>query len=307
MRRLWAVLVVVLMMFFGNASASRHQSDAGKIGLREEVVAHLPFKLHRGFAIVVRGSIGNARNLNFLLDTGASPSVVDRRVAQKLHLQVSSGQLSTFTQKVAVDQSVAADIHLGPFHADQLRVLVHDLSVLEETLGVRVDAMVGYDFLQQGPFTIDYPSRKILFGPVDSQLETIPYADGLPYVVVRMHVQNAELPLLVDTGSHDLIVFENVLEGIGPKSSGKQSRTWTNLGGTIQVRPVDFSHSFLGAMPWSYREAFVLQDSRPTDSSGFRGLLGVAALRTARVGFDPVRRLFAWESKTPQLASAELH
>ena len=34
MRRLWAVLVVVLMMFFGNASASRHQSDAGKIGLR---------------------------------------------------------------------------------------------------------------------------------------------------------------------------------------------------------------------------------------------------------------------------------
>ena len=192
-----------------------------RIGLREEGVAHLPFKLHRGFAIIVRGSIGNARNLNFLLDTGASPSVVDRRVAQKVHLQVSSGQLSTFTQKVAVDQSVAADIHLGPFHADQLRVLVHDLSVLEETLGVRVDAMVGYDFLKQGPFTIDYPSRTILFGPVDSQLETIPYADGLPYVVVRMHVQNAELPLLVDTGSHDLIVFENVLEGIGPKIFGQ--------------------------------------------------------------------------------------
>ena len=92
-----------------------------KSGSGEEAVAHLPFKLHRGFAIVVRGSIGNARNLNFLLDTGASPSVVDRRVAQKLHLQVSSGQLSTFTQKVAVDQSVAADIHLGPFHADQLK------------------------------------------------------------------------------------------------------------------------------------------------------------------------------------------
>ena len=51
---------------------------------------------------------------------------------------------------------------------------------------MRVDAMVGYDFLKQGPFTIDYLSRTILFGPIDPRLETIPYVGGLPYVVVRM-------------------------------------------------------------------------------------------------------------------------
>jgi hypothetical protein len=168
---------------------------------------------------------------------------------------------------------------------------------LKETLGVRVDAMVGYDFLKQGPFTIDYLSRIILFGPIDPRLETIPYVGGLPYVVVQMRMQDVELPLLVDTGANDLIVFEDGLEDIGTRSSGESDSSWTNLGGTTKVKPLDLSHSFLGAMRWSARGAFVLQDSHATYTAGFKGLLGVAALQTARVGFDPVRRLFAWESK----------
>ena len=67
---------------------------------------------------------------------------------------------------------------------------------------------------------------------------------------------------------------------------------------------MDLSHSFLGAMPWSDREAFLLQDSHTSYSAGFKGLLGVAALQTSRVGFDPVRRLFAWDTKIPRSASA---
>jgi len=303
MRRLemaLALLSVVLMHGFAEAD----QVAGGAEPPQGDAVLRLPFKLHRGFAVVVRGSIGTAKNLNFLIDTGASPSVVDSRIARKLRLAVSSEELSTFTQKVAVDQAIAADVRLGPFRADELRVLVHDLSVLKETLGVPVDAMVGYDFLKQGPFTIDYVSRTILFGPIDPRLETIPYVAELPYVVVLMRVRDAELPLLVDTGAHDLIVFEDGLADTGTRSSGKPSRTWTNLGGPIEVKPLDFSRSFLGAMPWSDRGAFLLQDSHSSNSTGFKGLLGVAALQTGRVGFDPVRRLFAWESKIPQLASA---
>jgi predicted aspartyl protease len=303
MRSLWMALVV-LGAFSASTSAAAKKSDANADPPREESVFRVPFKLHRGFAIVVRGSIGTVKNLNFLIDTGASPTVVDCRVARKLRLAVSARQLSTFTQKVAVDQAMAADVRLGPLHDDELRVLVHDLSVLEEALGVRVDAMVGYDFLKQGPFTIDYVSRNILFGPIDPGLETIPYVGDLPYVVVLMRVRDADLPLLVDTGAHDLIVFENGIEDIGKTTSEKPSLTWTNLGGEIKVKPLDFSHSLLGRMPWSDREAFLLQGSHTNYSAGFQGLLGVAALQTSRVSFDPVRRLFAWESKIPRIASA---
>ena len=303
MRGLWMTLGL-LSVIFANGSATARNSIGNGGPPKDEPAPQIPFRLHRGFAVVVRGSIGTAKNLNFLIDTGASPSVVDLRVARKLHLALSSGRLSTFTQKVVVEEAIAADVRLGPFRANELRVLVHDLSVLEETLGVRVDAMIGYDFLDQGPFTIDYLSRTIFFGPIDPQLETIPYVGSLPYVVVGMRVQGEELPLLVDTGAHDLIVFEDGLGAIGTTPLGKPSRTWTNLGGAINVKPLDFSRSFLGAMPWADRGAFLLQDSRTTYSAGFKGLLGVAALQTARVGFDPARRLFAWESKVPRFASA---
>ncbi|MGH9544921.1 MAG: aspartyl protease family protein [Terriglobales bacterium] len=304
MFRPWPLLILLgVTLTSGQSTARPGVGDAEPT--ENQLVQRIPFELRHGFAVIVRGSIGNAKNLKFLIDTGASPSVVDRRVAQKLHLTLSTGRFSTFTRRVDVDQAIASDLHLGPFHADELRVLVHDLSGLEETLGVRVDAMVGYDFLQQGAFTIDYASRSVLFGPIDPQLETIPYASGLSYVVVLMRVQDAELPLLVDTGAHDLIVFEDGLEdSIKTTASAKAGQTFTNLGGEIKVKPLDFSRSFLGAMPWSDRGAFLLQDSHTTYSAGFKGLLGVAALQSARVGFDPVRRLFAWESKITRFASA---
>jgi hypothetical protein len=44
------------------------------------------FKLYRSYVIVARGSIGNVRNLNFVIDTGAVPSILDRRIARRLHL-----------------------------------------------------------------------------------------------------------------------------------------------------------------------------------------------------------------------------
>ena len=41
--------------------------------------ARVPFVLYRGYTIVVHGSIGRIMRLNFIVDTGAVPSIVDRR------------------------------------------------------------------------------------------------------------------------------------------------------------------------------------------------------------------------------------
>ena len=62
----------------------------------------IPFKLYRSYAIVVRGSIGGVRNLNFLIDTGSVPSVLDRRIAQKMHLTGTVEKLSVFTKEMRI-------------------------------------------------------------------------------------------------------------------------------------------------------------------------------------------------------------
>ena len=82
MRGLWMTLGL-LSVILADGSATAHNSVGSGEPPKDEPALHIPFALHRGFAIVVRGSIGTAKNLNFLIDTGVSPSVVDRRVARR--------------------------------------------------------------------------------------------------------------------------------------------------------------------------------------------------------------------------------
>jgi Aspartyl protease len=117
----------------------------------------------------------NLGDLNSLIDTEAVPSVLDQHIAHKLHLTGSTEKLSVFTHKVDTEQAVVLKVQVGPLRAEALPVVVRDLSFAEDASGTRVDAMIGFDFLSQGPFTIDYKFRKIVFGSIDSAVMTIPY------------------------------------------------------------------------------------------------------------------------------------
>jgi predicted aspartyl protease len=264
----------------------------------------VPFKLYRGYVIVVRGSIGNAKNLNFLLDTGAVPSVLDRRVAQKLHLTGKVEKLSVFTQKLGTERVIAPDVTLGPLHADALPAVVRDLSFAEEALGARIDAMIGFDFLNQSAFTIDYQARKIVVGPIDSSLVTVPYQARPGYMVVEMQVQQRKLLLLVDTGASDLVFFEGAMRDCADAIKNVGTRTWSNMGGEIQVQQVQLRNASLGSAPWGSRDVFLLQGTGANPPADLHGLLGVASLQARRVGFDPERQILAWDQSSAPMRLA---
>jgi predicted aspartyl protease len=263
------------------------------------------FKLYRGYAIVVVGSVGNLKNLNFLVDTGAVPSVVDQRLAQKLRLTGPTEKLSVFTQKVDTQRIVAPDVRVGSLQAEALPVVVRDLSFAGEALGIRIDAMIGFDFLSQSPFTIDYESKKVIFGAIDPTLTAIPYEAHPGYALVELKIQKRSLRLVVDTGASDVVLFASATRDCQEAIKNVGQRTWSNMGGEIRVQQVQLKDAYLGRTAWGTQEVFILPEGGNLPA-GIGGLLGVSSLRARRVGFDPEHRTIGWdrESGPGQLTKA---
>lgn len=233
-------------------------SLAAQLAVGENARNEVPFKLYRGYVIVVRGSIGNLKNLNFLIDTGAVPSVLDRRIADRLHLSGTVEKLSVFTQKLAAEHVIAPNVQLAGVRADSLPLVVQDLSFAEGALGARIDAMIGFDFLGRSAFTIDYEAQKIVFGPIESSSRTIPYQSGSGYVVVEMRVRQKTLRLVVDTGASDLVLFEGAARECADGIINIGSRTWSNMGGQFTVEQALLENTYLGSIPWGTQGAFIL-------------------------------------------------
>jgi hypothetical protein len=271
-------------------------SDGALEASYDHVVANeVPFKLFRGYLIVARGSIGHLKNLNFLVDTGAAPAVLDERIARKLHLNRQTEQIDVFTKRLQIKQAIAPEVRLGPLHAGELRVAILDLSFEREAVGTTVDAIVGYDLLGQGPFTIDYEARKIIVGPIHPSLARIPYHPDLPFAVVDLKIGGRNLPILVDTGTSDLVLFESGIRDCLSSVKISQGVIWSNVGGEVRVREIGLVNTYLGTESWGSRKAYLLRDDGD-QPYGFVGLLGTTALKARRVGFDPVRRVLAWEA-----------
>jgi len=257
-------------------------------------LAEVPFKLYRGYTIVVKGSIGELDKLNFVIDTGAVPTVVDQRLAKKLRLTGQAERLSVFTQSVAVQRVVLPELRLGPLQVPSPSVLTRDLSFLEDGLGVRIDALIGLDVLGRSSFSIDYQANKISFGPVKPSGSAFPLEFGPGFVYTTLSVQGQPIRLLVDTGAKDLVLFESRLHG---KLSGVRSqggKTSSNLGGEASLQQVLLSGARLGNSDFETLNALLL-DAPAQNVPGFDGLLGVRSLGLTSLSFDFERQTISWQ------------
>lgn len=254
----------------------------------------LPLVIRRGFTIVVRGSVGGIKNLNFVIDTGAVPSVVDTRLSHRLGLTGQPDQVSVFTHSVPAERVVLPDVIVGPIHVTRLEALVQDLTFIERGLGERVDALIGLDVLGKMNFSIDYASQRLIFDPVlEGQTVWSELEAGNSYVATQIQLQGVPLRLMVDTGVKHVVLFENRVQSLLPVDRIQGARITSNLGGTAQLKRIEAPSAMIGLTHLTMGNVFLL--ATPTDLSlGIDGLLGVAALKPVRVDFNFARRAIGW-------------
>src|SRR5271154_3118197 len=79
-------------------------------GARVDKNASVAFNLYRGYLIVAPGAAEPLKNLNFLIDTGASATILDQRVARALNLQEEPAAVAVLDGKVRAAKARAPSL-----------------------------------------------------------------------------------------------------------------------------------------------------------------------------------------------------
>ena len=256
-----------------------------------DIDGEVPFALYQQHLVVTKGSVGPLKGLNLLVDTGTIPSVVDSRIARKLHLETASSQMVAFGQQVAIQTAVLAGIRIGSLQSGPVPAAVGDLSYLR---GVQIDAIVGLDVLARSSFTIDYQARRVRFAPDGREASVAPLELAWPFLTVQMAVAGQQVRLLVDTGSPDLVLFKARMPAALSNPPWKGDKTVNYASGTARLLRLELRQPGLGSHTWDTLPAWSLD--RPLDGypASIDGVLGVAALGCQRVRFDFEKGEFGW-------------
>ncbi len=246
----------------------------------ETAAGALRFDLYQGYCIVVHGSAGSAKNLNFVLDTGTVHSTFDARTARKLDLRDKTSTGMVFMSgNVHAENATLPSLQLGPIERPNLPIVIADLSALQRFIPVRIDAILGLDVLGQTPFVIDYSARVIRFGPSPALAVSVPLRLDGGLAVFDAEIDHALVHLLFDTGASTLVLFKTTLgPGADATSRGVDSNGFENT-------PVRLSSVKVGLEEFRQKPALMARNPRPSQID-FDGMMSPAALGISRVSVD---------------------
>jgi predicted aspartyl protease len=234
--------------------------------------------------MVTHGSVGPLKNLNFFVDTGASPTVVDSRVAKKLNLPAEGpADVIVVGGNTQGEETNLPSLEVGPVQLSNLQVTTIDLSFFQKTLPVRIDAIIGLDVLGKSPFFIDYSARVIRFGLTLDLPVTIPLRLDRGLAVLDAEIDHLPVHLLFDTGAPSVVLFSGVA------SQGSKVKVNANLGpesvGSFESKQVRLRTLRLGSEEFRREPALVAGNPKPSQFD-FDGLISPVALGISRISVD---------------------
>jgi len=249
----------------------------------------VPFELVSGFLVVVDGQVGELGGLRFVLDTGSSYTVIDRRVADKLRLPRHSGKITNFDRDIPVAWADVRDLHAGPIRSSAASLVIVRLQEYSE-FAENVDGIIGLDLLSRGKsLTIDYERRMVTFEPLEAGGEEPAPSRALVAPIV---VQGVRLRLLVDTGFREMLLYRDRLRELPNVSTVGQAKS--AVIGRLQATQVSLPGVRIVG-PERVATVFLINSPANGDPHGVDGYLGPASLHAKRIELDFAARKLRWE------------
>jgi hypothetical protein len=220
--------------------------------IRGTVNAQTPIEMiYHERLIFLKMRINERHEANFLLDTGASASAIDRKTAEKLQLPIAgSDQVEGTAGVIEVGKTTVKSLSLDQAKVKDLTVPSYDLSGVLTPPGMKIDGILGYDFLKHFRVRIDYDSRTIEFGArggkSDETMLAVPITldNGIPRLSVILDGK-VRTDLRLDTGAslfQSPDIYLNITERVwneltseDPALKPEKYFTGSGVGGTVKL------------------------------------------------------------------------
>lgn len=214
--------------------------------------------------ILVKGRLNNGDELDFLVDTGASDTIIDRRVAaESFLLKEGVADLRALGGLVQTNTTTIGRLELGNLIVNDIDARILDLSSQSRHLGRRLGGIIGTNIISRYVVAIEYAKGTVTFFDADTfspaaDLVAVPFSRrSAPVVKVRLNGKE-EVQMLVDTGAafnnlpsavaarYSQDANHHATEGTGldgrPVKLGRVSVDTVSIGGK-PVRRVDFTYT----------------------------------------------------------------
>lgn len=168
----------------------------------------IPFSLDASGAIVVPVHLDGQGPFRFMLDTGASASLVADTVAHRLGAPiVARAEVITATGR-EMHEVAALRLTLGDVSAERLLPSVMPAHILT-AVSPRIDGILGQDFLMKHNYTLDYRRKTFWWGVTNTIRGTaVPLVerDGR-WLLEATQTDGRLLTFVPDTGSEHVVLF----------------------------------------------------------------------------------------------------
>jgi predicted aspartyl protease len=280
-----ALLGALLLSILGGAAVG---------GTRTELASNeMAIEVYDGYLAVARGGVNNADNLRFLLDTGASDSAIDVRVAKRLGLHGYPTKLINFDKTVAVEWTELEELTFGPERTSNVRVMIEDLGNVRSS-GVLVDGIIGLDQLRKQSFLVDYARKRVVFGPIVTiGMRGVPMRMDAKSVRVEAELDARPVSMVTDTGARGVVLYEDTVKDLLVNYRAEGPAGALSLGGPLESRMAIVPRLRLGGQDLD-REVVLISAPGAKRLSGVSGYLGLASLNAKQVAFSFETNRLLW-------------
>jgi len=268
----------------------------------------IPFELNSNFLIVVQVQIANLPNLRFILDTGASYTVIDQQIADKLALPRHPKQITNFDRQIDVEWTQLPNLQLGPLQTGPIGAVVAKLTDYSDYAqgvdGIGLDVLtkttrlfINYErhtvaWQLDGQTTLTNKPNQLatteLVAPASSR-----QAPALTYLSIPITIQGAQMHLVLDTGLQGIVLYKDRLQKSLPNLRTQGPSIEMHFGHT-QATQIQLPGTQLEG-PESVATALLIDAPKTANPPNIDGYLGITTLHPKRLQLDFSAHTLRWQ------------